>query len=185
LVRHGSTCAYAGPAATSAVATTRRTAAPRSTSTRRIIRSSKATTRPKVGGRVASTRLCSISAIAPRRTTVRSLATIESDRALIATLTRYEPIRTPTVTPPLAVFAVDAEMNRIRLALLVGRRIGRIGHIDSSRARRLPRQRAKGTGWRYAGKHAVGRARFGLGHMYLAIFGSKSKRIRCARMGIG
>jgi len=44
----------------------------------RAIRSSKAMTRPKVGGGVTSTRSCSISAIAPRRTTVRSRATIET-----------------------------------------------------------------------------------------------------------
>ena len=70
-------CVYAGLAAMSAVATIRRTATPRSTFTRRVIRSSKAMTRPKAGGGVTSTRSCSISAIAPPRTTARSRAFTE------------------------------------------------------------------------------------------------------------
>ena len=66
-----------GPAAMSAVATIRRTAMPPSIFTRRAIRSSKAMTRPKAGGGVTSTKLCSTSAIAPPRTTARSRAFTE------------------------------------------------------------------------------------------------------------
>ena len=78
MVRRGSIYAYAEPAAMLAVATTRRTATPRSIFTIRAIRSSKAMTHPKAGDGVTWTRLCSTSAIAPRRTTVLSLATIKS-----------------------------------------------------------------------------------------------------------
>src|SRR5229473_3993086 len=58
-------------------ATIRRTGTPRVISTRRTIRSSKATTHRKAGAGATSTRSCSISATAPPRITARFRAIIE------------------------------------------------------------------------------------------------------------
>ena len=97
-VQSGYTCDYVGRAVMSAVATTLRTDTPPSISTRRGIRSSKATTHPRDGAGAISTRPCSISPPVPRRSSVQSHATInvadtKSDPLVSAAPAHLEPVR--------------------------------------------------------------------------------------------